>query len=43
MLSKMSDYIDVIVPRGGKNLVEKVQNGFNLTEKRDKLIKIQMI
>ena len=25
MLSKMSDYIDVIVPRGGKNLVEKVQ------------------
>ena len=25
MLSKMSNYIDVIVPRGGKNLVEKVQ------------------
>ena len=26
MLSKMKDYIDVIVPRGGKNLVKKVQN-----------------
>ena len=25
MLSKMSEYIDVIVPRGGKNLVRKVQ------------------
>ena len=25
MLSKMKDYIDVIVPRGGKNLVKKVQ------------------
>ena len=25
LLSNMSDYIDVIVPRGGKNLVEKVQ------------------
>ncbi len=25
MLSKMSDYIDVIVPRGGKGLVKKVQ------------------
>ena len=25
LLSKMSDYIDVIVPRGGKNLVKKVQ------------------
>jgi len=26
LLSKMSDYIDVIVPRGGKNLVKKVKN-----------------
>ena len=26
MLSKMSKYIDVIIPRGGKNLVKKVQN-----------------
>ena len=26
MLSKMSNYIDVIIPRGGKNLVKKVQN-----------------
>jgi len=25
LLSKMSDYIDVIIPRGGKSLVEKVQ------------------
>jgi len=25
MLSKMKDYIDVIIPRGGKNLVERVQ------------------
>ena len=25
MLSKMKDYIDVIIPRGGKNLVKKVQ------------------
>tara|TARA_B100001996_G_scaffold360841_1_gene327131 strand:- start:96 stop:1343 length:1248 start_codon:yes stop_codon:yes gene_type:complete len=25
MLSKMSNYIDVIIPRGGKNLVKKVQ------------------
>ena len=25
LLSKMSDYIDVIVPRGGRNLVNKVQ------------------
>ena len=25
ILSKMGDYVDVIVPRGGKNLVEKVQ------------------
>ncbi len=26
MLAKMSNYIDVIIPRGGKNLVKKVQN-----------------
>ncbi len=26
MLSKMSNYIDVVIPRGGKNLVKKVQN-----------------
>ncbi len=26
MLSKMSKHIDVIIPRGGKNLVKKVQN-----------------
>ncbi len=26
MLSKMEKYIDVIIPRGGKNLVKKVQN-----------------
>ena len=26
MLSKMSNYIDVIIPRGGKNLVKKVQH-----------------
>jgi len=26
MLSKMSNYIDVIIPRGGKSLVKKVQN-----------------
>ena len=26
MLSKMKKYIDVIIPRGGKNLVKKVQN-----------------
>ena len=26
MLSKMGNYIDVIIPRGGKNLVKKVQN-----------------
>ena len=25
MLSKMKDYVDIIVPRGGKNLVKKVQ------------------
>jgi len=28
MLSKMKDYIDVIIPRGGKNLVKRVQ-GFS--------------
>tara|TARA_B100001250_G_scaffold386187_1_gene382497 strand:- start:3102 stop:4349 length:1248 start_codon:yes stop_codon:yes gene_type:complete len=26
MLSNMSNYIDIIIPRGGKNLVKKVQN-----------------
>ena len=26
MLSKMKNYIDIIIPRGGKNLVKKVQN-----------------
>ena len=26
MLSKMSKYIDVVIPRGGKNLVKKVQD-----------------
>ncbi len=26
MLSKMNNFIDVIIPRGGKNLVKKVQN-----------------
>ena len=25
LLSQMANYIDVIVPRGGKNLVKKVQ------------------
>ena len=30
LLSKMSKYIDVIVPRGGKGLVEKVQNLSNV-------------
>jgi glutamate-5-semialdehyde dehydrogenase len=25
MLSKMKKYIDVIIPRGGKNLVKRVQ------------------
>ncbi len=30
MLSKMSDYIDVIVPRGGKGLVAKVQKFSNI-------------
>ena len=28
MLSKMKKYIDVIIPRGGKNLVKKVQEFF---------------
>ena len=30
LLSKMSNYIDVIVPRGGKGLVEKVQKSSNV-------------
>ena len=30
MLSKMKDYIDVIIPRGGKNLVKKVQDLSNV-------------
>ena len=30
MLSKMKNYIDIIIPRGGKNLVKKVQNLSNL-------------
>ena len=30
MLSKMSDFIDVIVPRGGKNLVKKVKSLSNV-------------
>ena len=30
LLSKMSNYIDVIVPRGGKGLVEKVQRYSNI-------------
>ena len=30
LLSKMSKYIDVIVPRGGKNLVAKVQKFSNV-------------
>tara|TARA_X000000368_G_scaffold405779_1_gene383293 strand:- start:1258 stop:2499 length:1242 start_codon:yes stop_codon:yes gene_type:complete len=30
MLSKMNNYIDVIVPRGGKGLVEKVQKYSNI-------------
>ena len=30
LLSKMSDYIDVIVPRGGKGLVDKVQKFSNV-------------
>ncbi len=30
LLSKMNNYIDVIIPRGGKNLVEKVQKLSNV-------------
>ena len=30
ILSKMSNYIDVIVPRGGKGLVKKVQKFSNI-------------
>jgi len=30
MLSKMKNYIDIIIPRGGKNLVKKVQNLSNV-------------
>ena len=30
MLSKMKDYIDVIIPRGGKNLVKRVQDLSNV-------------
>ena len=30
LLSKMNNYIDVIVPRGGKGLVEKVQKSSNI-------------
>jgi glutamate-5-semialdehyde dehydrogenase len=30
MLSKMKDYIDVIIPRGGKNLVKRVQESSNI-------------
>ena len=30
LLTKMNKYIDVIIPRGGKNLVKKVQNLANL-------------
>jgi glutamate-5-semialdehyde dehydrogenase len=30
MLSKMKDYIDVIIPRGGKNLVKRVQKFSNV-------------
>ena len=30
MLSKMKDYIDVIIPRGGKNLVKRVQEFSNV-------------
>ena len=31
MLSKMKSYIDVIIPRGGKNLVKRIQGVFNRT------------
>ena len=30
MLSKMKNYIDIIIPRGGKNLVKRVQNLSNV-------------
>jgi len=30
MLSKMKDYIDIIIPRGGKSLVKRVQNLSNV-------------
>ena len=30
MLSKMKKYIDVIIPRGGKNLVKRVQEFSNV-------------
>ena len=30
MLSKMKDYIDVIIPRGGKNLIKRVQGFSNV-------------
>tara|TARA_Y100000817_G_scaffold300984_1_gene280546 strand:+ start:490 stop:1740 length:1251 start_codon:yes stop_codon:yes gene_type:complete len=30
LLTKMNKYIDVIIPRGGKNLVQKIQNLSNL-------------
>ena len=30
MLSKMRNYIDVIIPRGGKNLVKRVQTYSNV-------------
>ena len=30
MLSKMENYIDVIIPRGGKNLIKRVQKLSNI-------------
>jgi glutamate-5-semialdehyde dehydrogenase len=30
MLSKMKDYIDIIIPRGGKNLIKKIQDLSNV-------------
>ena len=30
MLSKMKNYIDVIIPRGGKNLIKRVQKLSNI-------------
>ena len=30
LLKKMTKYIDIIIPRGGKNLVKKVQTSSNL-------------